>query len=84
MTAVGYKCASGATGNLVRCTPSFGPSRVDLPLSPATDPNRSVREGPHVTPTGLSRSLSMLLISALQRVAFVATKIAVFNALRAG
>ncbi len=49
MSPLGYKCASGATENLVRCTPSSGPSRLELPLSPTTGMIWPARVGPILT-----------------------------------
>ena len=45
MSGVGYKCASGATENLVRCTPNSGPSRVRCPVSPTTDLIQAAQDG---------------------------------------
>ena len=52
---------------MVRCTPNSGPSRLELPLSPATDTNRSVREGPNVTHNGSQRLSINALFQLLQQ-----------------
>ncbi len=51
-SAYGYKCPCSGDGNLVRCSPSSGPSRLELPLSPTTGMNWPARVGPVLTLSG--------------------------------